>query len=136
MSVPAESPRLINARKFFMSLAASQLEEAAHLLSPNITYTVPAGNALSGVFRGPAEVKRHLIELFEFSHETYDALKFADWMVGDSHVAMLQDAQLQGNGKIYRGHQLFLVTFDQNDALSRIEVFFENQEAANRFFSG
>jgi hypothetical protein len=61
-------------------------------------------------------------------------LKWVDWMLGENHVAALQYAQLQTNERIYRGHQLFLVESDQNDALSDIKVFFEDEGAANRFF--
>jgi hypothetical protein len=47
---------------------------------------------------------------------------------------VLQYAQAQTHGRIYRGHHLYLLEFDSDDLLSVITVFFENQGAADRFF--
>jgi hypothetical protein len=135
VSLPADPPRLINARRFLISLPPNETDDTIHLLSPDVTYTVPGESALSGVFHGPAQVKRHLTELFEFTHRSYDVLKWVDWLLGENHVAALQYVQLQGSGRTYRGHVLFLVESDRNDALADIKVFFEDQAAANRFFS-
>jgi hypothetical protein len=126
---------LINARRFLLSFSTPQFADAVGLLSPDVTYTVPGRNPLSGVFHGPTEVKRHLDELLEFSNGTYDVLKWVDWMVGESHVAALQYAQVQRRDSVYRGHHLYLVQSDQNDRLSEIRLFFEDQEAADRFLS-
>jgi len=106
-----------------------------HLLSPGVSYTVPGTNALAGTCHGPAEVRGHLAKLLSMSNETYDVIKWVDWMVGDDHVAALQYAQIQRQHSIYRGHQLFLVGFDQDDLISEIRVFFEDQERADRFFT-
>ncbi len=117
-----------------MDLSANQLDDAVHLLAPDVTYTVPGRSVMSGVYHGPAEVRQHLARLYEFSKRTYEVLKWVDWMLGESHVAALQYAQVQGHSEVYRGHHLFLIESDRNDALSDIKVFFENQEGANRFF--
>jgi hypothetical protein len=135
MPVPPEPPRLVNARRFLMSFTTNQLDDVVNVLSPEVTYTVPGRSALSGVFHGPEEVRQHLAALMAFSNRTFDVLKWVDWMVGESHVAALQYAQVQGHGMIYRGHHLFVVQSDHNDALVDIRVFFEDQEQANRFFT-
>jgi ketosteroid isomerase-like protein len=113
-----------------------QLDEAIQLLSPNVVYTVPGNNQLSGAFRGPDEVRRHIVKLIEFSRGTFEVLKWMDWMVGETHISALQYAQAQGHGDIYRGHHLYLLESDPDDLLSSIKVFFEDQAAADRFFSG
>jgi SnoaL-like domain len=135
MPTPSDPPRLVNTKRFFMSFSAGKVDDAIHLLSPEVTYSVPGRTPLSGVCHGPEEVRGHLAKLLEFSAGTYDVLKWVDWMVGESHVAALQYLQMQGNGIVFRGHQLFLVETDHNDALSDIKVFFDNEEEANRFFS-
>ncbi len=134
MSPSADPPRLVNTRRFLMSLSANELDAAVHLLSDRVTYSVPGRSSLAGVFHGPTEVRNHLERLLRYAKDTYDVLKWIDWMVGETHVAALQYAQMQGNGRIYRGHNLFLVETDADDKLSVIRVFFEDQEAATRFF--
>jgi ketosteroid isomerase-like protein len=135
MPAPPDPPRLANTQRFFVSFSTNKVEDAIHLLSPDVTYTVPGRSALSGVCRGPEEVRRHLAMLLEFAKGTYDVLKWVDWMMGETHVAGLQYLQMQRNGVIYRGHQLFLVETDHNDKLSDIRVLFEDEDEASRFFS-
>jgi hypothetical protein len=55
-------------------------------------------------------------------------------MIGETHITALQYAQAQTQGVIYRGHHLYLLQFDQDDLLTAINVFFEDQAAADRFF--
>jgi ketosteroid isomerase-like protein len=118
-----------------MSISDEKLDDVDHLLSPDIIYTVPGTHPLAGVFRGPAEVKRHLADLLALTTRTYDVLKWADWMVGESHIAVLQYLQVQRAGAVYRGHQLFLVQSDSDGLLSDIHVYFEDEGATDEFFS-
>ena len=119
-----------------MGYTTDKLDDVVRLLAPEVTYTVPGRNAISGVFHGRDEVKHHLASLLAFSSGTYDVLKWIDWMAGDSHVAALLSVQLQRNGVKFRGQLMYLVETDHNDALSDIRVLFEDEEDANRFFSG
>lgn len=130
-----EPARLINVRKFFLSLSSDQLDEVDHLLSPGITYTVPGRHSLSGVFRGPDEVKRHLGRMLALSANTYDVIKWVDWMVGESYIGVLQSVQLQRTSAIYRGETLYLVQNDRHDLLSDIRVYFQDQQDADAFFA-
>jgi ketosteroid isomerase-like protein len=134
MEQSPEPQRLVNARQFFLNFAVTNLDEATRLLSPNVVCTVPGQSELSGVFHGPDEVKRHLATLLELSRGTFEVLKWVDWMVGETHMTILQYAQAQREGKIYRGHHLYLLESDSNDLLSDIKVFFEDQAAVDRFF--
>lgn len=118
-----------------MSYSLKQLDEAVALLSPNVVYTVPGDSPISGVFRGPDEVRRHIVKLIELSRGTFEVVKWMDWMVGETHISALQYAQAQGHGDTYRGHHLYLLESDRDDLLSDIKVFFEDQGAADRFFS-
>jgi ketosteroid isomerase-like protein len=134
MATTPEPQRLINAQRFFLDYSAQHVDEAVELLSPDVVYSVPGHNELSGVFHGPDEVKRHIAKLIDFSRGTFEVLKWVDWMIGDTHITVLQYAQAQTHGRIYRGHHLYLLEFDSDDLLSVITVFFENQGAADRFF--
>jgi ketosteroid isomerase-like protein len=130
-----EPARLVNVRKFFMSFTTERIDEVDHLLSPGITYTVPGKSALAGVFHGSEEVKRHLAKLLTLSAGTYDVIKWEDWLVGETHIAVLQTLQMQRRGAIYRGRPLFLIESDDDDLLADIRVYFEDQEDADAFFA-
>ena len=135
MPSPDDPTRMVNARRFFMSFATNRVDDAIHLLSPEVTYIVPGHSTISGVYHGPDEVRRHLATVLEVSKGAYDVLKWVDWMAGETHVAVLQRARLQRRGLIYHGHHLFVVQFDCDDALSVVTIYFEDQYRADRFFS-
>ncbi|HWE70736.1 MAG TPA: hypothetical protein VG205_10250 [Acidimicrobiales bacterium] len=130
-----EPQRLLNARQFFLGYSQTQLDKGLPLLSPNVVYTVPGHHKLAGVFHGPDEVLRHVAALVDYAKGTFEVLKWMDWMVGESHITALQYAQAQNAGSIYRGHHLYLLESDADDRLSDIKVFFEDQPAADRFFT-
>ncbi|MGD0392943.1 MAG: hypothetical protein ABSC41_09880 [Acidimicrobiales bacterium] len=117
MSTP-EPQRLINARRFFLSYSKEHVDEAVQLLSPHVEYSVPGNSLISGVFRGPDEVRQHIIKLIDFSRGTFEVY-----------------AQAQSDRRIYRGHHIYLLEFDPDDLLSVIKVFFEDQASADRFFA-
>ena len=135
MARPPEPRRLLNARQFFLHYSLTGLDEAVSLLSPDVAYTVPGHYRLSGVFHGPEEVRRHIAALLDYSKGTFEVLKWMDWMVGETHMTVLQYAQGQNDRRTYRGHQLYLLESDSDDRLSSIRVFFEDQAAADRFFT-
>lgn len=89
---------------------------------------------MSGTFHGREEVTRHFAALHELSGGTGEALKWIDWMVGETHIVALQYGQAQRGGIIYRGHHLYLLKSDEHDLVLEIRLFFEDQEAAERFF--
>jgi ketosteroid isomerase-like protein len=135
MMSTAETQRLINARRFFLSYSREHVDDAVQLLSPHVVYSVPGHSRLSGEFHGPDEVRRHIVELIDFSRGTFEVLKWMDWMIGETHIAALQYAQAQTPGRVYRGHHIYLLEFDPDDLLSTISVFFQDQTAADRFFA-
>jgi ketosteroid isomerase-like protein len=135
MATLPEPQRLINARRFFLSYSREHVDDAVQLLSPHVVYSVPGHSRLSGVFHGPDEVRRHIVELIDFSRGTFEVLKWMDWMIGETHITVLQHAQVQTHGRVYRGHHIYLLEFDPDDLLSVIKVFFEDQAAADRFFA-
>jgi ketosteroid isomerase-like protein len=130
----SEPQRLLNAKRFFLSYSLAGLDEAVQLLSPGVVYTVPGRHRLSGVFRGPDEVRRHIADLVDFSRGTFEVLQWIDWLVGESHVMAIQYAQAQHAGQIYRNHHLYLVESDADALVTDIKVYFEDLSAADGFF--
>jgi hypothetical protein len=135
MVTTPDPPRMVNVKRFFMSLSTNRAEEVAReLLSPKVTYTVPGRSSVSGVFHGPDEVQRHLATIFGMSNCTYDVIKWDDWMLGENHISVLLTMQIQRNRSMFKGHLIYLVLTDGQDAISEITVYFEDQEDAHRFF--
>jgi hypothetical protein len=77
----------------------------------------------------------HIGHLFSVTSGTFETLKWVDWLVGLSHVAALQSAQAQDGGVIYRNHHTFVIETGEDDLLSNIRIFFEDQSAATTFFA-
>jgi ketosteroid isomerase-like protein len=118
-----------------MGITTDNSRDVLSLLSPDVVYTVPGHSPLAGVFRGPVEVYEHVGKLFTLTSGTLETLKWVDWLVGLSHIAALQFAQAQGGGVIYRNHHMYVIETGENDLLSKIRIFFEDQSEADNFFA-
>ena len=118
-----------------MGITTDNSRDVLSLLSPDVVFTVPGQGPQAGALRGPVEVCEHIGKLFRATSGTFEVLKWVDWLVGLSHVAALQFAQAQGGGAIYRNHHMFVIETDENDLLTKIWVFFEDQAAADTFFA-
>lgn len=117
-----------------MGMTGGESHNVLALLSPDVVYSVPGHSPLAGVFRGPAEVGEHCAKLLSATSGTFEVLKWIDWLVGSSHIAALQLAQAQGEGMIYRNHHIYVVETDEQDLLTSIRIFFQNQAEADGFF--
>ena len=117
-----------------MGITTDNSRDVLSLLAPDVVYTVSGHGPLAGVFRGPVEVYEHIDKLFSATSGTFEILKWVDWLVGLTHVAALQFAQAQGGGVIYRNHHMYVIETDQNDLLTTIRIFFEDQAEADTFF--
>jgi ketosteroid isomerase-like protein len=130
-----EPARLVNARRFLMGITSDSSTDVLSLLAPDVVYTVSGHGPLAGVFHGPTEVDAHFGRLFRATSGTLDVLKSVDWLVGMTHVAAIQFVRAQANGVIYRSHQMFVFETDQRDLLTRIRLFFQDQDSADVFLA-
>jgi ketosteroid isomerase-like protein len=135
MSESAEPARLVNSRRFLMGITADDSGNIASLLSPEVVYTVSGHSPLAGVFQGPSEVDAHIGQLFSATSGTFEVLKTVDWLVGLTNVAVIQYAQAQAGGMIYRGHHMFVFETDRHDLLTNIWLFFEDPDGADRLLA-
>jgi len=133
-SQDARSVRLRTAEHFLAQLGRSDVELVRGLLSPSATYHVSGMHALSGTFSTLEDILVHLRDLAARTNGTVEATKWDDWLVGDYHVAGIGQLHMQANGQIYEGRHVFLFTFDRNDQIDAITVFYEDPAAAMRFF--
>lgn len=135
MPEAAEPARLVNARRFLLGITTDHSGDVLSLLSPEVVFTVPGRGPLAGVFRGPTAVYEHIARLFSLTSGTFEILKWVDWLVGSGHVAAMQFAQAEGGGRIYKKHHIFVIETGDDDLLTKIRIFFEDQADADTFFA-
>ncbi len=131
-------PRVTVAEEFFQKLFAGHLAAARDLLDPAVTEIVPGAGAPSGVFHGVEAVTAHLSTFLRLTEEPIDVLQWEDWMAGVDNVAGLARIHLQREGQQHDFRVIFLITVSERDGLrriSRIESFYSDQAAMDRFFS-
>jgi ketosteroid isomerase-like protein len=122
------------AQGFAVRMGHTDTEQLRQYLSPNVVYRVPGRHALAGAFHGIDEVLGHLQKLADRSGGTFNAYKFEDWLVSDNSIAAVVDVHVQQPGSILTERILFLFGFDGTDRISEIGVFFQNEDAIERFF--
>jgi ketosteroid isomerase-like protein len=131
-------PRVMVAEEFFQRLFAGDVSAASDLLDPQVVEVVPGIHPGSGVFQGAHDVAAHLSLFLRLVEDPVDVLQWADWMAGVDNVAGLAKIHLQREGQQHNFRVIFLLSVTDNDGqhrISRIESFFSDQSALDRFFS-
>jgi hypothetical protein len=134
MSEEPPLSRLQRAQRLAARLGHRDFDEVVDLLSTVVEYRVGGNDALASVFRGPAEVSAHMRDLADRTDQTFDAIKWEDWLVGDDYVGALVRVHAQGHGAAITTRLMILLGFDPDDRISELTVFFEDPSAAARFF--
>lgn len=130
--------RVTVAQDFFQKLFGGDVSAARDLLDPQVVDVVPGSHPPSGVFEGVEAVTRHLSTFLRLTEDPIDVLKWEDWLAGIDNVAGLAKIHLQREGQVHDFRVIFLVTVAEDDGrhrISRIESFYSDQEAFNRFFA-
>jgi ketosteroid isomerase-like protein len=130
--------RVTVAQEFFQKFFGGDVSAACELLDPHVVDVVPGTHALSGVFQGARAVAAHLSTFLRLTEDPIDVLKWEDWMAGVDNVAALAQIHLQREGQQHDFRVIFLVALTEHDGglrISRIESFYSDQAAFDRFFS-
>ena len=130
--------RVTVAEDFFQKLFGGDVSAACDLLDPQVVDIVPGRHAGSGVFRGVQAVAAHLSTFLRLTEDPIDVLQWEDWMAGVDNVAGLARIHLQREGQQHDFRVIFLLSVTEEDGplrISRIESFFSDQAALDRFFS-
>jgi ketosteroid isomerase-like protein len=130
--------RIRVAEDFFQQLFGGNVSAACDLLDPQVVDVVPGTTAASGIFRGIQAVAAHLSTFLRLTEDPIDVLQWEDWMAGVDNVAGLAKIHLQREGQQHDFRVIFLVSVTEHDGLhriSRIESFYSDQAAFDRFFS-
>jgi ketosteroid isomerase-like protein len=127
--------RIEVAREFFQRAIRGEVSTAVEFLDENVSYHVPGSHQLAGHFSGPQAVAQHLGKLLQFTKRTVEVLKWEDWMVGVNHVAALIQLSVQHRTADQSLRAIYLVMLTDDSKIRRIEMFFDDQAAVERFFS-
>lgn len=130
--------RVTLAEDFFQKFFGGNVSAACDLLDPQVVDVVPGTHSGSGVFRGVREVASHLSTFLRLTENPIDVLQWEDWMAGVDNVAGLAKIHLQREGQQHDFRVIFLLSVTDDDRpnrISRIESFFSDQAALDRFFS-
>jgi ketosteroid isomerase-like protein len=131
-------PRVAVAEDFFQKFFAGNVAAACNLLDPQVVEVVPGSHEPSGVFQGAPAVAAHLSTFLRLTEDPIDVLQWEDWMAGVDNVAGVAKIHLQRAGQQHDFRVIFLVSVTEHDGLqriSRIESFYSDQAAFDRFFS-
>jgi ketosteroid isomerase-like protein len=130
--------RVTVAQEFFQKFFGGNVSAACDLLDPHVVDVVPGTHAVSGVFQGAQAVAAHLSTFLRLTEDPIDVLKWEDWLAGVDNVAALAKIHLQREGQQHDFRVIFLVALTEHDGghrISRIESFYSDQAAFDRFFS-
>jgi ketosteroid isomerase-like protein len=130
--------RVTVVQEFFQKFFGGNVAAACDLLDPHVVDVVPGTHAPSGVFQGAQAVAAHLSTFLQLTEDSIDVLKWEDWMVGIDNVSVLVKIHLQREGEQHDFRVIFLVAlteYDGRQRISRIESFYSDQAAFDRFFS-
>jgi ketosteroid isomerase-like protein len=131
-------PRVTVAVDFFQKFFGGNVPAAYDLLDPQVVDVEPGTHAPSGVFQGAQAVAAHLSTFLRLTEDPIDVLKWEDWLAGVDNVAGLAKIHLQREGQQHDFRVIFLLSVTERDGrhrISRIESFYSDQAAFDRFFS-
>jgi ketosteroid isomerase-like protein len=106
--------------------------DAGSVFAPDVQYTVPGQNALSGSYRGSAAVMGYFGKLMQLTAGSY-AIDRMNWLVCDEKVILetVNRATLRGAELVWDEAILF---YFRNGLKTRIEMFQADQAAVDAFF--
>jgi ketosteroid isomerase-like protein len=134
MTVDPPLSRLQIAQRLASHLGHADFDQTIDLLSENVSYRVGGNHALAGTFHGRDQVMAHVMDLVKRTGNTWDTVKWEDWLVGELHVAVLMRVHASEHGATLEVRLLVLLAFDPMDKVSEISVFFEDPGSTERFF--
>lgn len=126
--------RLAVAKTFFECFFDGRVNDAVKYLESDVEYHVPGRGAMAGTFIGPKAVEKHLKKFVDMTVTPIDVLQWDDWLVGVAKVAGVARIQLQRPGHRQSFRVIFLVEVSEENKVSRLEAFFSDPDALERFF--
>jgi ketosteroid isomerase-like protein len=132
---PMSDDRLALVQTFFTRYFGGHVDAALTLLEPTVEFHVPGRVELAGDFVGPDAVAKHLRRFLKLTGNAIDVLSWDDWLVGTVDIAGVVRVHLQRPGRAQEFRFVFLVKVSQNVKIDRVECFYSDPAAFDRFFS-
>jgi ketosteroid isomerase-like protein len=126
--------KLTVARTFFHRYFSGDVQGISELLDPAIEYHVPGTQPPAGTFVGPEAVAEHLQTLLDMTQGTIDVEQWEDWLVGETHVAVIVRLALRRRSRRHNIRLLVLVNVSIKMVIDRVEVFSSEPESFSRIF--
>ena len=125
-------PHVQAIRAYQAAMARGDYEASATVFDPDVTYTVPGHNVLSGVYKGPAAVMGYLGKLMELTQGSY-GISEMHWLVNEKEQVILfikNYADL--DGRSYEWEETILFEF-KNGRKYNLEHFQADQAGVDAF---
>jgi uncharacterized protein len=127
-----EHPNVKAVRNYQAAMAKGDFANGITVFDPQVTYTVPGNNILSGVYKGPEQVMGYLGKLMELTLGSY-GISEMHWLANDKDQVILfikNFADLRGRS--YEWEETILFEF-KNGKKYNIEHFQANQAGVDAF---
>ncbi|MBC7887300.1 MAG: nuclear transport factor 2 family protein [Ferruginibacter sp.] len=125
-------PNVKAIRNYQAAMANGDLENALTVFDPEVTYTVPGNNLLSGIYKGPQEVMSYLGRLMQLTGGSY-RISEMHWLVNEKEqVILFINNHADLNGRFYEWEETILFEF-KNGKKYNIEHFQADQLGMDEF---
>ena len=127
-----EHPNVKAVRAYQAAMAKGDFANGITVFDPEVTYTVPGDNVLSGVYKGPEQVMSYLGKLMELTQGSY-GISEMHWLVNEKEQVVLfikNFADLRN--RYYEWEETILFEF-KNGKKYNIEHFQANQAGVDDF---
>ena len=117
-----------------LAMARQDFAEGAKIFAPDVIYTVPGANLLSGRYEGPEAVMGYLERIMEITARTYDISDML-WLIAQDRVALSTRNHAAIGGETLDWDELIVFEF-ADGVKKRIDLYQSEQKAVDEFFSG
>jgi ketosteroid isomerase-like protein len=122
------------AENFFQKAFHGEIADTLEVLDQNVAYHVPGKSRIAGTFVGPDAVVEHVASLLKLTATRVDIIQWEDWLAGVNSVAGVVHLRIQREGAIADTRMIYLFALTDQNKIRRIDVFFGDQAAIDRFF--
>lgn len=128
-----DHPNVQLVRNYQAAMARGDFAAGAIVFAPDVVYTVPGHNRLSGTFHGPEPVMGYLGKLMDITGGTY-RISEMKWLVSDDgKVALVTRNHAQIEDRTLAWDEVLVFEIHAGKK-TRIDMFQANQAAVDEFY--
>lgn len=114
------------------AMARQDIEEGRKIFAPDVVYTVPGANALSGRYVGPDAVMGYFGRLMQLTQGSY-AISDMLWLACGDQITLVTQNQASIGARALAWEEAIVFTFESGRK-KRIDLFQAEQAAVDAFF--